>query len=87
MPWYRIEMSSDVALLRAVGLITEFTKVHLDAGAPPDARVYHCRLPAGDHIYYFSPEAVALAEGLLQQFGATACSGEPDLNGFRLVNL
>ncbi len=87
MPWYRIEMSSHVAQQRATGLITEYSRVHFKASAPPEARVHHRQLPAGDHIYYFSPEAVALSEGLLQQFGGTACSGKPDLNGFRLVNL
>ena len=87
MPWYRIEMSSYVAQQRATGLITEFSKLHLKAGAPQEARVYHCKLPDGDHIYYLSPEAVALAECLLRQIGVTACSGEPDLAGFRLIKL
>ncbi|MGI0134943.1 MAG: hypothetical protein ACREBW_08315, partial [Candidatus Micrarchaeaceae archaeon] len=78
MPWYRIEMSSDVAPFKAVRLITEFTEIHFQAGAPPEALVYHCALPAGDHIYYFSPEAAAVAGELLRQFGATSCPSEPD---------
>lgn len=87
MPWYRIEMSSYVAPFKAPGLLTEFTKVHHAAGAPPEAHVYHCPLPAGDHIYYFSPEAAAVAGELLRQFGATSCPSEPDLSGFRPVKL
>jgi len=87
MPWYRIEMSGYVAQQRATGLITEFSKAHISAGAPQEARVYHCKLPGGDHIYYFSPEAAAMVESLLRQLGATACSGEPDLAGFRLIKL
>ncbi len=87
MPWYRIEMSSDVVPFRAPGLITEFSKAHISARAPQDARVYVRESSAGNRTYCFSPEAVALAEGLLRSFGATACPGEPDLNGFRLLDL
>lgn len=87
MPWYRIDMSSEVVPFKAPGLMTEFSKAHISARAPQDACVYLRESSAGNRTYCFSPEAVALAEALLRSFGATACSRKPDLNGFTLLKL
>ncbi len=88
MPWYRVKIpSSDVAKLSAAGLMNKFAQAYHAAGVPAGVRVYHGTSPAGDHIYYFSPEAAAVAGELLRQFGATSCPSEPDLSGFRPVKL
>ncbi len=88
MPWYRVEIpSSDIPDIRATGIMNQFARAYRDGGAPKEARVYHGKSPAEDHIYYFSPEAAILAVDLLREFGATACSGGPDLSSFRRVTL
>ena len=88
MTWHQVEIKSgDVARLSAEALMTKFTAAHRARGRPADARVYHGESSAGDHLYYFSPEASSLAGDVLRLFGATACAGEPNLSGFRLVSL
>ncbi len=88
MPWYRVEIpGSDVAVKSANALMDKFLAVCVSAGAPSEARVYHGKSSAGDHIYLFSPEAAALAGDLLQKFRATPVSDEPGLDSFRLVKV
>ena len=88
MPWHCLEIeSSDVAGVSANALMNQFAAAYRARGMPADARVYHTESSAGDHLYYFSPEASSLAGDVLRSFGATECSGEPDLSGFRPVSL
>jgi hypothetical protein len=88
MPWYRVEISSgDIQGTQAEGLMNRLPAAHRAAGLPAGVRVYHGRSAAGDHIYYFSPEAAAVAVDLLQEFHAAACTGEPDLGRFTPVSL
>lgn len=88
MHWYRVEIpSSDVAEISAKRLVSKFDQRYKTAGVPGGVRVFHGQPSAGDHIYYFSPEAAAVAADLLRQFRATALSTEPDLTGFRPVRL
>ena len=54
---------------------------------PEDVRVYHGRSVAGGHIYYFSPGASDLAQELLQEWDAVACSEDPDLTNFTPVGI
>lgn len=39
---------------------------------------------AGNHVFYFSPAAAAIASaaGILNEFGGTDLPNEPNLNGF-----
>jgi hypothetical protein len=88
MPWYRVKIpNNDVAGVSATALVAKSAQAYRAAGLPVSARVYHCRSAGGDHIYYFSPEAAAMEEGLLQQFGGTVCHGEPGLAGCSQVIL
>ena len=88
MSWYLVEIrSSDVAELSAKALMCKFAQAYRATGIPVGVRVYHGNPPAGDHIYYFSPEAAAIGSKLLQDFHASALPSEPDLTGFKLVDL
>lgn len=88
MPWQQVEiLSSDVAALSARNLIQQFANAYRSAGLPADALVYHCSSAAGDHLFYFSPGAVLVAEAVLRSFGATACSQPPSLTGCKPVTM
>lgn len=86
MGWHRVEIrNSDVAGLSAQTLIQDFAKAYRNAGLPADASVYHCVSDEGNHRYYFSPAAVAVAEAVLIAFAGTPCPDPPDLAGCKPV--
>jgi hypothetical protein len=51
--------------------------------------VYHGLTDTGDHVYYFSPEAsaIALATKAFQTFDVTQCTEKPNLDGFEEVTI
>ncbi len=92
MPWYQVEIeANDVADDSATTLMIYFDVAYqaaLSSGSvPKDVRVYHDRSVAGGHIYYFSPGASDLAQELLQEWDAVACSKDPDLTNFTRVGI
>jgi len=87
MSWYRIEITH-----KASGneLMDAFEEIHIDEllpTPPTDVSVYHHKITADNHIYYFSPGASKLAPELLRQFNATACAEEPDLSHFQEIRI
>jgi hypothetical protein len=51
--------------------------------------VYHGLNDAGDHVYWFSPEAstIALATQAFRTFDVTQCAEKPHLDGFEKVTI
>ena len=74
MPWNRISMSNDEMLAgKADKLQSEFAKIWMVLGAPPEAAMYASRAPGGKHDYFFTPGAVEIAAPVLKSFGAAEC--------------
>jgi hypothetical protein len=79
--WHRVLIpASDVAKLGAGGLMDNFEKAYRAAGVRQGVAVYHNEID-GAHVFFFSPQASAVAAHVLQQFGARRCIGEPDVSG------
>jgi hypothetical protein len=59
------------------------------ATPPENAFVYHGFNDTGDHVYYFSPEAsaIAIATKAFQTFDVTPCPDKPHLDGFEKVTI
>src|SRR5216683_814755 len=70
-----------------IRLMKSFILKYKLIGSPKDAVVYRGVDDAGDHIYYFSPEAsvIALGEKVFHTFDVTVCSTQPDLDGFKEI--
>ena len=63
MPWHRVIIkNSEEAHLSAQGLMIPFIQKYKEAGVPEDVSVYISRDDLGDRIYYFSPNASAIAK-------------------------
>src|SRR5258708_21148012 len=78
---------SDLAATSATALIEQSSKSYRTAGAPSDANVYHLRIPALGHAYYFSPEASEVAKDVLNKFRGVALSDEPNLRDLDPITL
>ena len=88
MPWHRVIIkNSEEAHLSAQGLMIPFIQKYKEAGIPEDVSVYISRDDLGDRIYYFSPNASAIAKDLLRTFEATRCFAEPNLDRFRKIRI
>ena len=68
------------------GLIDNFENAYRAAGVPQGVEVYHNEID-GAHVFFFSPQASALAMHVLQQFGARRCIGKPDVSGCRRIQV
>ena len=87
LSWYRVLIpASGVAKLGAGGLMDNFEKAYRAAGAPQGVEVYHNEMD-GAHVFFFSPQASAVAAHVLEQFGARRCIGDPDVSGCRRVEV
>lgn len=64
-----------------------FRKEFEQSGLATGAKVFHCQTEIHSHIYYFSPEASAVAPELLLGANAASCPEPTTLDGFRQVNL
>ena len=85
--WHRVLIrASDVAKLEAGGLMDNVEKAYRAAGEPKGAEVYHNEMD-GAHVFFFSPEASAVAAHVLEQFGARRCIAEPDVSECRRVQV
>jgi hypothetical protein len=85
--WHRVLIpASDVAKLGAGGLMDNFEKAYRAAGVPQGVEVYHNEID-GAHVFFFSPQASAVAAHVLEQFGARRCTGAPDVSGCRRVQI
>jgi hypothetical protein len=86
MSWHCVVIqNSDVAHLSASSLMDQFAAAYRAAEVQKDASVYHGQTTQGDHVYYFSPVASSVAKDVLREFGATPCSEELNLNGFKKI--
>ena len=88
MPWH-VVVSPHVEGGFEVGhdLIRAFVILYKAAGRPAEVVILHDRNDAGDHLYYFSPEATALATDLLPAYHATVCAAPADRDSLRRVPL
>jgi hypothetical protein len=85
LSWHRVLIpASDVARLGAGGLLDNFEKAYRAVGVRQGVEVYHNEID-GAHVFFFSPQASAVAAHVLQQFGARRCIGAPDVSGCRRV--
>ena len=92
MPWHKVViLNNERARWAASALMRKFIMGYNETGATPpkDAVVYHGLNAAGDHVYYFSPEAsaIAIAEKAFHTFDVTACTDKPHLDGCEKVTI
>jgi hypothetical protein len=88
MPWYKIVIvNNDSAPWSAIGLMKKFILKYKLLGSPQDAVVYRGVNDSGDHVYYFSPEAsaIAISEKVFYTFDVRECLEEPSLDGFKEI--
>ncbi len=70
MTWQCVVVrDTDVAGTEGAALIRDFASDYKRAGVPAGAKVYKCRSEAGD-LFYFSPEASAIAKETFRKFEA-----------------
>ena len=86
MAWYQIvnaQSDSYVADRDAEDLLRQFAAAFRAADVPVDMEVFYGRTPAGARRYYFSmsPEAVDIAERVLESYDAILLAEPPDLTG------
>ena len=92
MPWHKVVIRhNETARWSAARLMRPFIMGYHEAGATPpsNACVYHGLNDTGDHVYYFSPEAsaIALATKAFQPFEVTQCAEPPNLEGCEQVTI
>ena len=92
MPWHKVVIRhNDQARWAAARLMRPFIMGYHEHGSTPpkDAFVYHGLNDAGDHVYWFSPEAstIALATQACRTFAVTQCAEKPHLDGFEKVTI
>jgi hypothetical protein len=92
MPWHKVVIRhDDQARWSAAALMRPFIMGYHEHGATPPANavVYHGFNETGDHVYYFSPEAsaIALATKTFQTFDVTQCAEQPHLDGCEKVTI
>jgi len=92
MPWHKVVIiHNDQARWSAARLMRQFImEYHAHGSTPPEnAVVYHGVNDAGDHVYYFSPEAstIAIATKAFQTFDVTPCAEKPPLDGCEKVTI
>jgi hypothetical protein len=89
MPWHRVVINYvdlTAGNLARAALMEKFGAVYRKAGVPRDVEVF-LKSNEGKHVYYFSPEASALANDLLIAFFSEICADKPELSGFRKIPL
>ena len=92
MPWHKVVIiHDDQARWSAAALMRPFIMGYHEHGSipPENAFVYHGLNDTGDHVYYFSPEAsaIAIATKAFQTFNVTQCAEKPNLDGFEKVTI
>jgi hypothetical protein len=92
MPWHKVVIRHDEqARWSAAALMRPFIMGYHEHGSTPPANafVYHGLTDTGDHVYYFSPEAsaIALATKAFQTFDVTQCTEKPHLDGCEKVTI
>jgi hypothetical protein len=92
MPWHKVVIrNNETARWSAARLMRPFIMGYNEVGATPpeNAFVYHGFNDTGDHVYYFSPEAsaIAIATKAFQTFDVTPCPDKPHLDGFEKVTI
>lgn len=90
MAWYQIisaQGNSFAADREAADLIRRFSAAFRDADVPVDAEVFYGFTHTGARVYYLSlsPEAFAIAEGVLDAYEATILAGPPDLTDMQKI--
>ena len=92
MSWHKVVIrDNDRARWSAAVLMRQFIMGYNETGATPpkDAVVYHGLTDTGDHVYYFSPQAsaIAIATKAFHTFDVTQCAEHPNLDGFEQVTI
>jgi hypothetical protein len=92
MPWHKVViLHNDQARWTAATLMMPFIMGYHELGAipPKNAVVYHGLSDTGDHLYYFSPEAsaIALATKAFDKFDVTPCVEAPNVDGCEQVTI
>jgi hypothetical protein len=92
MPWHKVVIpNNETARWSAARLMRPFIIGYNELGTSPskDIVVYHGLNDTGDHVYYFSPEAsaIAIAEKAFLPFDVTPCAEQPNLDGFETVTI
>ena len=69
MPWYKVTLSdNDIRAHRMTELQDAFSDLHLEAGDPDDAAIFHTNDAGPGSVLYFSPAASRIAMQLVVQF-------------------
>jgi hypothetical protein len=85
MSWHEVVITDNaMAKQAATGLLAQFGTAYRQGGLPPGVAVYRKRNTA-DYVYYFSPTACAIAEGLLRAFHASRCPHRPNVQDLTLI--
>ena len=89
MLWNQVViLKSDIADASITALRDKYDatlRAEIEANRIPEtALVAYGKDSAGNHVFYFSPAAVAIASaaGILSEFGGTDLPNEPNLDGF-----
>lgn len=84
MPWKKVEIGyTDFSLEKIEPLMDAYFWTFVAAGSPVDAVVLSGEANS-KYVYYFSPQAVSIADSLIVRFGGIDCV-EPSPEGLALV--
>jgi hypothetical protein len=92
MSWHKVVIKNNAsARWSAAQLMRPFIMGYHELGAtPPDnVVVYHGLNDTGDHVYYFSPAASAIAINTkaFHNFDVTQLAEQPELDGYERVTI
>jgi hypothetical protein len=92
MPWHKVVIrNTEKARWSAATRMRPFIMGYHEHGSTPPANavVYYGLTETRDHVYYFSPEASAIANATkaFQTFDVTQCPEPPHLDGLQKVTI
>jgi len=88
MHWHQvIILKSDVADASATSLMNKYDaalRAEINTNGLPEGALVGHGISAGNHVFFFSPAAVAIAKaaGILNDFDISALSEPPNLDGY-----
>jgi hypothetical protein len=95
LSWYRVVLSfDDIAAGRHIALLSAFNSLLVSAGFPSKGTaILEAIDHDSEHVYYFTPDAAAMAAPLIAHYSGVACAApgrssvkphltvDPDLSG------
>jgi len=86
MKWKRVEFDdADMTTGKFEKLQMAFTNIMLESGAPAGVAMYGYKDSQKPNHFFFTPDAVRIADPILEEFGAIECD-EPDISNLSVVS-